>query len=798
MAKSASKPRIPVCVRFIPEAFAPPWPPITATAPALPAAFRKSPKMANRTSPLFFASPCMTTITIFPESREACLTSSSISKRFTVATSPSTPPACDDPVQPIASTCNGLRIGSSNSPCAAPRVHPRQSWYFSVCTFSRPMAFILATPHSSAFLSAGVPVTRAPMSSLSSVRYWKACESIIPWPAILTSAGFVPSSSGPLGVGRLSAHAARPAPKENPSATTATAVKTRRIRFLLTPSAHPNSTTLSDAQGMELSPRSVVDVPPLFRLMLSAIFRVGENSGAQLQPRHKPALFSGASMAPEECLYELSSPLGNCTPLSSLPFPAASPTLPFVTTMRLSARLFPLSRFFAPLLLIALAVCAIRAQEPANKKAEKAASPEKTENPAQIEQLETHYRFEANGDSRKEVHARVHINSELGVRQFARLNFDYNRSFESIEIPLVHITHPSGGTADILPSAITDQPNPAVVNAPAYQDVRVKSVRVLSLAPGDALEYRVVTTVSHHPLAPHFWLDHSFDRTGVVSEEIFETDVPASRKVQLHVAPESPYEIIESEGQTDAHVVYRWHRQPQKVGAEAARQSESAEPDVILSTFQDWREMVNRIAPVLRDNLRAPEVVAKAAELSQSGTTPEDKFRALYDFVSQKILTVDLPLGTTGFRLRSPLDVISSGYAIPEEKCALLSVLASGIKGGPMATPALALSLDTPKHKPPRISALSRVLVEASLSGKNLWLDPSIEVAPLGLVPSDLRGKFALRLFSRSDSDDFDGIATDLPFAASQRVHVSATLAFDGKLTAKVHYALRGDSELLL
>src|SRR5205807_6486258 len=95
-------------------------------------------------------------------------------------------------------------------------------------------------------------------------------------------------------------------------------------------------------------------------------------------------------------------------------------------------------------------------------------------NAAQIELLETKYRFEANGDSRKEVHALVKINSELGVRQFAQLNFDFNRSFESIEIPMVRITHANGGTTDILPSAITDRPNPAVVNAPAYQDVRIK------------------------------------------------------------------------------------------------------------------------------------------------------------------------------------------------------------------------------------------------------------------------------------------------------------------------------------
>jgi hypothetical protein len=88
-------------------------------------------------------------------------------------------------------------------------------------------------------------------------------------------------------------------------------------------------------------------------------------------------------------------------------------------------------------------------------------------------------RFEVNGDSHKEVHTRVHINNEGGARQFARLTFDYNRSFQQIEFPLVRITHSGGGTVDILPSAISDQPNPAVVNAPAYQDVRVNPDRTI-------------------------------------------------------------------------------------------------------------------------------------------------------------------------------------------------------------------------------------------------------------------------------------------------------------------------------
>src|SRR5438445_1584654 len=389
------------------------------------------------------------------------------------------------------------------------------------------MAFILATPHCSAFLSAGDPVTREPMSSLSSVRYWKACESIIASPAIFTSAGFVPSSSGPFGAGRLSARAIPAPPQENPSATTATLAKIRRICLL--PHAFRAQETLS-------------------------------------RSRDAPAEERFRSSAAAGCRFCTRKPVEGCTPVTTaqpgFPFtftrPRPHPTLPFVTTPSLSGP-FPCLRISSLLLLLAL-VCVSPAQEPAqkpvekraDKKAEKTAPPEKTENPAHIELLETRCRFEASGDSRKEVHARVHINSELGVRQFARLNFDYNRAFQSIDIPLVRITHPSGGTADILPSAITDNPNPAVVNAPVYQDVRVKSVRILGLEPGDNLEYRVITTTSHHPLAPDFWLDHSFDRSGVVFHEIFEFDLPASRKPEIRINPATPAVSTDKLGEGDA------------------------------------------------------------------------------------------------------------------------------------------------------------------------------------------------------------------------------------------------------
>jgi hypothetical protein len=464
------------------------------------------------------------------------------------------------------------------------------------------------------------------------------------------------------------------------------------------------------------------------------------------------------------------------------------------------------------------------AEKSAEKKTEEAAPPEKAENPAQIELLETRYRFEANGDSHKEVHARVHINSELGVRQFARLNFDYNRSFASVEIPFVHITHPSGGTADILPSAITDQPNPAVVNAPAYQDVRVKSVRILGLAPGDNLEYRVITTVSRHPLAPDFWLDHSFDRTGVVSQELFEIDLPASPKIQMRVNPDTPANSTEKSGEgEDSRTLYRWQRSATgaqgSVSSDATKKSDEKQPDIVASTFGMWTMLSVRLAerllpgalPLekitsyeesLKELSRKPEmppaISSKALEITKSARTKTEKIEEIYDFVSQKIASVELPLGATGFLPRPAAEILASGYASQEDKFVLFAALSTALQL--RASAALTGYCDSKSE--PRPSVFTHLLISTTDGKNKFWLDPALEVAPFGMIsPAPKKCAFLLeRFFYAMDSvgHEWQAISTHLPFAAIQRVNVEAALGGDGKLTAKVRYSMRGDNELLL
>ena len=450
---------------------------------------------------------------------------------------------------------------------------------------------------------------------------------------------------------------------------------------------------------------------------------------------------------------------------------------------------------------------------------EKAAGTEKTaskpELPFQIQLLETHIRFEVSGDSRKEVHTIVKINNILGAHEFARLAFDYNRAFQQVEIPLVRVSHANGGTSELLPSAVVDAPNPAVEKFPAYQDVRVKSVRILGLQEGDTVEYRVITATTKHPLAPDFWLEHTFDRSGQVLEEDYELNLPgyltstssarATGEVLNGARPVVfagvPTISFERAGLGDsARSILGWKIPPERRLPPAGDEGGSLAPDVIVSSFGGWDDLATKI----RDKYpKWTEADRMDAEKRLSGMkvplrTSEERLRASYQLISQKIATVELPVASMGFQVRPAKEIFDSGYATPIEKCYLLWQFAGADKG---KADIVFYGGDKAEEEYARPSVFQKVLVIVKGQTKGIALDPSLEIAPFGLIPAEYRGKRALGLSLQGAGDYFYywvSLPEYVPLHARQRVDVTAVLADDGELTATVRYALRGDNELLL
>lgn len=443
--------------------------------------------------------------------------------------------------------------------------------------------------------------------------------------------------------------------------------------------------------------------------------------------------------------------------------------------------------------------------------------------PAEIELLDTRIRFETDGSSRKEVHALVRINNELGVRQFGRLHFDFNRGFQQVDIPLVRITHTSGGTVDVLPRAITDQPNPAVIDAPAYQDVRVKSVRILGLEPGDSLEYRVVTTTKNYPLAPDFWFEHNFDRSGVVRKEICVIDLPASlaptaphwgdnmpqpqgRAVMSSGLPTPEPSVQRQTVAKEERVLYRYEVED---GSKTLTGNSSADADLPWPDVQvgfmprvgapSWAWISHGLYAVFvpRSPL-PPQIVELAQKLIAGAEADDQKTQRIYDFVSKKIKTVDLPLGATGFHLRPTAEVAASGYATQEDKVELFMALAAAAKAD--AGNPLLIGPSKQFHAfIPTPSAFAHILLQTD----KRVLDPSLEVAPYGMLPASYRGSEALNVGPMEEAHDghslvLTEVTKDLPFASSQKVRVDAAIDNKGSFSAKAQYAMRGDNELLL
>jgi hypothetical protein len=420
---------------------------------------------------------------------------------------------------------------------------------------------------------------------------------------------------------------------------------------------------------------------------------------------------------------------------------------------------------------------------------------EKAPLPFQIAVLETHVRFEASGDSRKQVHTIIKINDPGGARQFARLGFDYNRAFQQVEIPLVKISHANGGTSEVLPSAITDVPNPAVEKFPAYQDVRVKSVRILGLQEGDTLEYRVITTTTKPPLAPDFWLEHTFDRSGQVAAENYELDIPKPRDVRTQFAQDLPHSVS-----ADAdYEHYTWQITSENMTSGKSEQAPTKRPDIVLSTFLNWSQLSAKINHCM--------------QIDSPGSGFDDPFRAAeqgnyfpasaYQLISSQVATVDLPFDFSLCPNRTPKDAFLAGYATPEEKARMLSgVLRSTAENASLWSRSLLLytTLAAPAEEIPRPSLFDGILLLLTKNHERYFLDPSIDVAPFGMIRASVRGRVALNVSAcQSESATcWMKIPDVLPFAAKQNVSIASEISADGKLTARVKYLMRGDNELVL
>jgi tetratricopeptide (TPR) repeat protein len=423
-----------------------------------------------------------------------------------------------------------------------------------------------------------------------------------------------------------------------------------------------------------------------------------------------------------------------------------------------------------------------------------------------IEQMHSHYRFEADGTGRKETKARIRVQSEAGVQQWGQLQEGYNSANERVEIPYVRVLKEDGSVVKAGDDAVQDLSAPIEREAPVYTDYRQKHITVPGLRPGEVLEYDMVTVI-HTPLAAgQFWADYEFDKSNISLDETVDVDVPSARSLKLKCKPGLEPKITEADGRR----IYHWSSSHLERDDEAAkakdkkkkkRRPDNDRPDVQLTTFESWEQIGRWYASLEKDRrMPSPEVRTKAQELTKGLNGDLEKTQALYDYVAKNFRYVSLSLGVGRYQPHAASDVLHDQYGDCKDKHTLLASLLQA--EGLHASSVLINSSRKLDPDVPSPSQFDHVITMLPLGKDEVWMDTTSEVAPFRLLAYSLRKKQALVI---PPAEPPSGVAphlqetpSDTPMPDTEASEITGKVNDIGKLEAHVHYEFRGDEELLL
>jgi tetratricopeptide (TPR) repeat protein len=416
-----------------------------------------------------------------------------------------------------------------------------------------------------------------------------------------------------------------------------------------------------------------------------------------------------------------------------------------------------------------------------------------------IEQSRNSYKFENDGSSDEIQYARIRIQSPQALQAWGQLIFTYSAASDKISVDFVRVHKPDGHVVTAGPDAVQDLNSPVERIAPMYTDIRQIHVTVPDLNVGDSLEYQIHSTTIHPVVPGQFFVQWNASKQVITLDETFQVDTPASRK--LHVATLNGIVAPDIKNQGDRRI-YTWHSSFTKRPDDSAddnkkkKPKEPELPDVQVSTFSNWAQLGQWYADLQKPRTAVSDPVrAKANELVKGLSTPTDKVKAIYDYVSKNIRYVSLSFGLGRYQPHSADEVLSNQYGDCKDKATLFEALlaAENIESYPVLINSQH-KIDPDIPSPGQFDHLINVVV---LDGKTEWADTTPGVAPFGYLLPPLRDKQALAI-PPSAPAALQKTPIDPPFTPATALSVDGQVDSFGRLQGNLSISDNGDFAILV
>lgn len=418
-----------------------------------------------------------------------------------------------------------------------------------------------------------------------------------------------------------------------------------------------------------------------------------------------------------------------------------------------------------------------------------------------LEQYTRAFRFESDGTGTATTVASYKVHSDAGVQALGVLQVPYNSLTDELKFDYVRVKKNDGAIINTPTENAQDSNNQVSQIAPMYTDMKIRYLPVVGLRPGDTLEWSITVTTKKPVVPNQFFLELNFEKDTITKNEVLEVNIPAARKIKLKNEPGATPEIKEADGRR----IYTWHhnnlvrKEPKKKDdSEAGDEDDDDDKPVSveLTSFNSWEDVGTWYSALQSAKVNVtPEIKAKVTELTKGANTDEEKIARIYDFVAKEFRYIGLEFGVGRYQPHDAAEVFAARYGDCKDKHTLLAAMLKA--AGYDAMPVLINSSKKLDTEVPSPEQFDHVISLVKLPNRDLWMDTTPELAPIGKLLTGLQKKNAL-LVLPAGSKVVETPASD-PFPAQNSLNLDGEINDLGKLHSTIKQTWHGsDMEIVL
>jgi transglutaminase-like putative cysteine protease len=364
------------------------------------------------------------------------------------------------------------------------------------------------------------------------------------------------------------------------------------------------------------------------------------------------------------------------------------------------------------------------------------------ESPVTAVEVRIVYSVNADGTYTREESDKIRVNTAQALQGQSQTYIPYSESLQRVEVLEAYTQTADGQRVDVAPEQIITQQNPLSTNAPAFADVKVKAIVFPRMSPGATKAYRFRLTQTRPLFANEFSMIEQFPSILDIDSASVTLIAPADLPIHVQAVGIEGGPVKADE---PGRAKWVWTLANAKAVPPEPGMVNPLDfsPRVVATTFADFGAAAKAYLDGAADKAGVTLAVQKRAnEITAGITNPRKQAEALYNWVASNIRYVALNFGLGGVVPRTADAILETGYGDCKDNVALLGALlaAKGIKSSPVLVNAANVFWQ------PDVAIVPGVYNHAIayLPDFDLFVDPTAQVAPFGVLPGPEVGKTAL------------------------------------------------------